>query len=72
MQSISCYNARPKWAKYPKMNSYPQFSSGTHGFFASDGKQEVDDGYSDKMSDGPKTPAVIMLDSCDINPVSLF
>ena len=41
-------------------------------FFASNGRQEVDDGHSDEMSDSPRTPTVITIDSCDIKPVSLL
>ena len=41
-------------------------------FFASNGRQEVDDGYSDEMSDDPKNPAVITLCGFDIKTVSLL
>ena len=26
---LSLYNAKPKWSKHPKMNSYPGFPSGS-------------------------------------------
>ena len=41
-------------------------------FFASNGRQEVDDIHSDQMSDDPKNLAVITLYSCDIKPVILL
>ena len=42
------------------------------GCFASNGRQEVDCSHLDEMSNNPKTPAVIRLDSCDIKPFSLL
>ena len=50
-------------AKKQKVNPLDGIST---DFFASYGRQEVDDDHLDEMSNGPKTPAVITLDSCDI------
>ena len=49
-------------------------SRGWHanGFFVSTGLQEVDDGHSDKISNDPKTPELVQLDSCDKKNVFLL
>ena len=41
-----------------------------HRLFASNVWQEIDDGHLGEILDDPKTPAVVMLDSCGIKHVS--
>ena len=53
-------------------NKNESFGWYTHRLFASNGRQEVDDGHSDEISDDLRTPAVIELDRCDMKPVSLL
>ena len=38
-------------------------------FFASNGRQDIDDDNSDEIFDDSKTLAITTLDSCDIKPV---
>ena len=44
----------------------------TRGFFASNGRQEVDDGHLDEISGDLKTLSVITLYICDIKRASLL
>ena len=50
----------------PKKNLNPP------DFFASNGRQDIDDGHSDGIFNETKNPAVITLDICDIKPMSFL
>ena len=56
----------------PKNKNWILRMAGLRISFASNGRQDIYDVHLDEIFNDPKTPAVIMLDSCDIKPLNFL